>query len=59
MFWPVIFTIVLADETADQLLLKDANRLQGFDRSMIVESNVIKKGKIKKSQEFSLKETLF
>ena len=54
MFWPVILTIVFADETADQLLLKVANRLQGFDRSMIVESNVIKKGKIKKSQEFNI-----
>ena len=47
MIWAIVPIVIFANPNADQLLLKVASRLNGMDRTLIVESNIIKKGKIK------------
>jgi hypothetical protein len=54
MIWAIVPIVIFANPNADQLLLKVASRLNGMDRTLIVESNIIKKGKINKTQKLKI-----
>ncbi|MBC8197425.1 MAG: outer membrane lipoprotein-sorting protein [Candidatus Marinimicrobia bacterium] len=54
MIWAIVPLFIFADSKADQLLLKVASRLDGMDRSLIVESNIVKKGKVRKTQNIKI-----
>mgnify|MGYP001292812907 CR=1 FL=1 len=47
----IIFSFLFAKPNADEILTQISNHFNGLDRSMVIESNIIKKGKLKKSQK--------
>lgn len=49
--WLIFLANLYSDSTADEILTDISNHFNGLDRSMVIESNIIKKGKIKKSQK--------
>tara|TARA_B100001029_G_C15055911_1_gene454365 strand:- start:1517 stop:2248 length:732 start_codon:yes stop_codon:yes gene_type:complete len=47
----IVFSFLCAEHNADKILTQISNHLKGLDRSMVIKSNIIKKGEIKKSQK--------
>jgi hypothetical protein len=52
--WYILFSFLQGNVIADEILTKISNHLNGRNRSMIIDSKIVKKGEIKKTQEIKV-----
>lgn len=52
--WYIFFSFLQGNITADEILTGISNHLNGRNRSMVIDSKIVKKGKIKKTQKIKV-----